>query len=59
MMSITFYHYKIFKTKDTFHFGFDNSSNTDDLINYNNNLTTILKHKLDKWKNFSCIEKTE
>jgi hypothetical protein len=58
MMSITFHHYKILKQKN-FHFGFDNSSNTDDMINYNNNLTTILKQELDKRKNFSFALKKQ
>ena len=58
MMSITFHHYKILKQKN-FHFGFDNSSNTAGMINYNNNLTTILKQELDKWKNFSFALKKQ
>ena len=54
LMSITFHHYKILREKN-YHFGFDNSSNADDIKNYNNNNLTILKQELDKWKNFGFV----
>ena len=51
MMSIILHHYKMLKER-----GLDNSSKgNNDIYDYNNNHSTILKQELDKWYNFSFI----
>ena len=57
MMSIILHHYKMLKERTSSFGGFDNSSNDDnnDIYDYNNIDSTILKQEIDKWYNFSFV----
>ena len=58
MMSIILHHYKMLKERTSSFVGFDNSSiddNNNDIYDYNDIDSTILKQELDKWYNFSFV----
>jgi hypothetical protein len=58
MMSIILHHYKMLKERPSSFDGLDNSSNVDntnDIYDYNNIDSTILKQELDKWYDFSFV----
>ena len=57
MMSIIIHHYKILKECTTSFDEFDNSSNdhNNDIYDYHNIDSTILKKEIDKWYNFSFV----
>ena len=57
MMSIILHHYKMLKERTSSFVGLDNSSNdnNNDIYDYNNIDSTILKQELDKWYNFSFV----
>ena len=58
MMSIILHHYKMIKERTSSFVGFYNSSNDDnnnDIYDYNNTNSIILKQEIDKWYNFSFV----
>lgn len=57
MMSIILHQYKMLKERTDSFVEFDNSSNDEnnDIYDYNNIDSTILKQEIDKWYNFSFV----
>jgi hypothetical protein len=57
MMSIILHHYKMLKERTSSFDEFDNSSNdhNNDIYDYNNIDSTILKKEIDKWYNFFFV----
>jgi hypothetical protein len=57
MMSIILHHYKMLKERTSSFDEFDNSSNdhNNDIYDYHNIDSTILKKEIDKWYNFSFV----
>ena len=56
MMSIILHHYKILKERGLNNYSNTNHDNDNDNMNdYNNTDSTILKQEIDKWYNFSIV----